>query len=102
MIRNVEEHKDWFGVEAIGRVLLPAVRGFLTCRKMTLLCLASSHRGLQFPEDRPADVALEAAANLALGAAFSAAAGDVFASGFVVAHPRADDDVECSVELAVS
>ncbi|WP_374196213.1 IS3 family transposase [Agromyces sp. ISL-38] len=32
MIRYVDEHKDQFGVEAICRVLRPAVRGFFTSR----------------------------------------------------------------------
>lgn len=70
--------------------------------QMTLLCLSSSHRGLEFAEDRAADVALEAAADLAVGAPFSASTGDVVARGFVVAHSGADDHVEGAVELAVS
>ncbi len=32
MIRYIDEHKDQFGVEAICRVLRPAVRGFITSR----------------------------------------------------------------------
>ena len=32
MIRYIDEHKDRFGVEAICRVLHPAIRGFLTAR----------------------------------------------------------------------
>ncbi|MAO80098.1 MAG: hypothetical protein CMH82_05425 [Nocardioides sp.] len=32
MIRFIDEHKDQFGVEAICRVLRPAVRGFITAR----------------------------------------------------------------------
>lgn len=32
MIRYIDEHKDQFGVEAICRVLRPAVRGFITAR----------------------------------------------------------------------
>ncbi len=32
MIRFIDEHKDRFGVEAICRVLRPAVRGFITSR----------------------------------------------------------------------
>lgn len=32
MIRYIDEHKDQFGVEAICRVLVPAVRGFITAR----------------------------------------------------------------------
>ena len=32
MIRYIDGHKDQFGVEAICRVLRPAVRGFITAR----------------------------------------------------------------------
>lgn len=32
MIRYIDEHRDQFGVEAICRVLRPAVRGFITAR----------------------------------------------------------------------
>lgn len=70
--------------------------------KMTLLCLASSHRGLKFAKDRATHVALETAADLAVGAAFGPSTDEIVAGGFVVAHPRADDDVERSVELTVS
>jgi hypothetical protein len=43
-------------------------------QKMTLLCLVSSHGGLELAEDGAADVALEAAADLAVGSAFGESA----------------------------
>ena len=41
---------------------------------------------VQGPEELPADVALEAAHDLAFSAAFTGAAGDVLAGARVVAH----------------
>src|SRR5690606_25728524 len=69
--------------------------------KMTLLCLRSSHAGLEFAKDGAADVALEATANLAVTAALGASSGDVVAGCGVVTHACADDDVEGAIELAV-
>ena len=69
---------------------------------MTLLCLRSSHGGLQLSEDGAADVALEAASYFTVGAAFCSASGDVVAGRWVVAHAGADDDVEGAVELTVA
>ena len=69
---------------------------------MTLLCLWSNHAGLEVAEDGPADVALEAASDLAVASTLAAAPSDVVAGGGVVTHACADDDVEGAVELAVS
>jgi hypothetical protein len=49
-----------------------------------------------------ANVALEAAADLAVASAFGASAGDVGAGGGVVAHAAADGDVEGTVQLAIT
>jgi hypothetical protein len=69
---------------------------------MTLLCRVSSHSGPQLAEDGAAGVALEAASDLAVRAALSASAGNVVASGWVVAHAGSNDDVEGAVELPIA
>ena len=69
---------------------------------MTLLCLMSSHAGLEFAEEGAGDVAFEAAADFAGCEPFSAASFDVGACAWVEAHACADDDVDGTVELAVS
>ncbi|CCG02765.1 putative Arsenical-resistance protein [Blastococcus saxobsidens DD2] len=90
---------DALSAVEVGNVSLPIAVGLLL---MTLLCLASSHAGLKLAEDRPADVALEAAADLSVAASFCAPAGDIVAGGGVVAHAAADGDVEGAVELSVA
>src|SRR5207247_8636270 len=73
---------------------------------MTLLCLSSGNLGgayehlfgngvsaLQQLEEVPGQVALEAAADLAIGLALPAATLDVLAGGLVVAHPVQGDGV---------
>ena len=62
----------------------------------------SSHPSPRFSEQRPADVALEAPSNLALGEPSGTPALNVFAGDGVVAHPRADDDIDGTVELPVA
>ena len=62
----------------------------------------SSHPSPKFSEQRPADVSLEAPSNLALGESFGTPALNVFAGGWFVAHPRADDDIDGTVELPVA
>lgn len=70
---------------------------------MTLLCLESSgDAGLKLAEDGAADVALQAAADLAVASAFGPPAAEVGAGGGVVAHAAADGDVEGAVELPVA
>ncbi len=54
------------------------------------------------PEELPADVALEAAHDLAFGASFAGAAGDVFVGARVVVDADQRDGVERSVEGSVA
>ena len=69
---------------------------------MTLLCLMSSHAGLELAEECSDDVALEAASDLACGASFGTAPGNIRASGGVVAHASSNDDINSAIELSVS
>jgi len=59
-------------------------------------------RVLEGAEEVVGDVALEAALDLAVGLAFGSSLLGVSASGGVVAKPGEHDDVEGSVELAVT
>jgi len=53
-------------------------------------------------EDGAADVALETSPDLTVAAALGGSAGDVGASGRLVAHAGAHGDVEGAVELSVA
>ena len=69
----------------------------------TLLCVSSRRYGtVQLTIDPSGEVALEAAADLLVGAAFGAASFDVGAGGGVAAHAGDDGHVQGSVQPPVT
>src|SRR6185437_4787427 len=69
--------------------------------EMTLLCL-SSGVGVEGAVELAGDVALEDAADVAVGFAFGAAAGEVGMGAGAAAHPGERDGVQGVVEVPVA